>query len=41
MASKKIYNSTEVRPYIYICTHKLTGEFYIGYREKNVTIGTK
>jgi hypothetical protein len=30
-----IYQSTEVRPYIYICTHKTTGKFYIGYREAN------
>lgn len=33
-----IYQSTEVRPYIYICTHKTTGEFYIGYREANKVI---
>ena len=30
-----IYNSTKVYPYVYICIHKITREFYIGYREKN------
>lgn len=30
-----IYASTKVSPYVYICTHKTTGKFYIGYREKN------
>lgn len=30
-----IYNSTQVWPYVYICTHKETGHFYIGYRERN------
>lgn len=30
-----IYASTQVRPYVYICVHKETGEFYIGFREKN------
>lgn len=24
-------------PYVYICTHKETGHFYIGYRERNKT----
>jgi hypothetical protein len=33
-----IYNSTQVRPYVYLCTHKETGKFYIGYREKNVKL---
>jgi hypothetical protein len=33
-----IYNSTQVRPYVYLCTHKDTGKFYIGYREKNVKL---
>ncbi len=30
------YKSTKVCPYVYLCTHKLTGEFYIGYRASNV-----
>lgn len=30
------YNSTRSCPYVYICTHKTSNEFYIGYREKNV-----
>jgi hypothetical protein len=30
-----IYASTIVRPYVYICTHKITKHFYIGYRAKN------
>lgn len=29
------YPSTQVRPYVYICFNKETGEFYIGYREAN------
>lgn len=32
-----IYTSTRVLPYVYICTHKITGQFYIGYRERNTT----
>lgn len=31
-----IYQSTKPTPYVYMCVHKTTGEFYIGYREKNV-----
>lgn len=31
-----IYSSTRAYPYAYILTHKETGEFYIGYRQKNV-----
>lgn len=34
-----IYTSTQVRPYVYICVHKVTGKFYIGYREWNVHLG--
>ena len=30
--------SSDPKPYVYICTHKITGEFYIGYREYNVTL---
>lgn len=30
-----IYNSTKVLPYVYICVHKETEQFYIGYREDN------
>lgn len=30
-----IYNSTKVRPYVYICIDKASGQMYIGYREKN------
>jgi hypothetical protein len=33
-----IYHSTRSVPYVYICTHKTTYEFYIGYREKNVSL---
>ena len=31
-----IYRSTKSAPYVYICTHKNSGEFYIGYRCANV-----
>jgi hypothetical protein len=34
--SMNIYESTKATPYIYICIHKLTGEFYWGYREANI-----
>ena len=30
------HHSTKVKPYVYICIHKQTGKFYIGYREANV-----
>lgn len=30
-----IYTSTQVHPYVYRCTHKMTGEFYIGFRKAN------
>ena len=33
-----IYKSTQPRPYVYICIHKETGQFYIGYREDNVRL---
>jgi hypothetical protein len=33
-----IYSSDKVVPYVYICTHKETNQFYIGYREKNVKL---
>lgn len=31
-----IYESTKCSPYVYICTHKETGQFYIGSRCRNV-----
>jgi len=34
-----IYQSTKVAPYVYMCVHKITNEFYIGYREKNIKLG--
>jgi len=33
-----IYPSSRVLPYVYICTHKETGQFYIGYRAANVKL---
>jgi hypothetical protein len=33
--SMSIYSSEKSTPYVYICTHNVTGEFYIGYREAN------
>jgi hypothetical protein len=30
-----IYPSTKVLPYVYWLNHKITGQFYIGYREAN------
>ena len=33
-----IYKSTRAMPYVYMCVHKNTGEFYIGYRSKNVKL---
>lgn len=30
---------TQVLPYVYKMTHKVTGEYYIGYRKKNVSLG--
>ena len=34
-----MYQSTKVKPYVYRGTHKVTGEYYIGYRELNVKFG--
>ncbi len=34
------YSSDKAVPYVYICTHKETGQFYIGYRMKNVKLNT-
>jgi hypothetical protein len=33
-----IYSSSRVLPYVYVCTHKITNQFYIGDREKNVKL---
>lgn len=33
-----IYQSTKAAPYVYLCTHKITGEFYFGYREVNLRL---
>jgi len=33
-----IYTSTKAMPYVYMCIHKTTSEFYIGYREYNVKL---
>jgi hypothetical protein len=33
-----IYPSTRALPYVYICTHKESGQFYIGYRSANVKL---
>lgn len=33
----KSYTSSKPAPYVYVCTHKDTGEFYIGFRCKNVS----
>ena len=32
------YSSDKALPYVYICTHKETNQFYIGYREANVKL---
>ena len=40
-AMSNIYHSTEVRPYVYCCTHKVTNKFYIGYREANLVPSTQ
>ena len=37
MSSNNIY-STQVKPYVYMCTHKKSKQFYIGYREQNVVL---
>ena len=36
--SMTIYSSTKAVPYVYVCTHKETNQFYIGYRERNVKL---
>ena len=28
--------STKIYPYVYVCTHKITGYYYIGYRSANL-----
>lgn len=28
--------STKIYPYVYVCTHKITGHYYIGYRSANL-----
>ena len=33
-----IYTSEQVRAYVYICIHKVTGQIYAGYREKNIRL---
>ena len=33
-----IYSSDKAVPYVYICTHKDTNQFYVGYREVNVRL---
>lgn len=37
MSSTDIYPSSNILPYVYLCTHRETGEYYIGYRFKNKT----
>jgi hypothetical protein len=36
--SMDIYSSDKAVPYVYICTHKETNQFYIGYRMANVKL---
>ena len=36
--SMNIYSSDKAVPYVYICTHKETNQFYIGYRMRNVKL---
>ena len=33
-----LYHSTLARPYVYCCRHRITGRYYIGYREQNVSL---
>ena len=40
MISNSIYPSERVLPYVYVCTHKQTGHFYIGSRCANKTPST-
>lgn len=37
MTSSNIYPSTKTFPYVYKCTNRETGKFYIGYRKANKT----
>lgn len=32
------YQSSKARPYVYVCTHRITKQIYIGYREANVKL---
>jgi len=36
-----IYKSKKVLPYVYLATNRITGEFYIGYREANKVPSTE
>jgi len=36
--SMTIYTSTRAMPYVYMCINKYSGQFYIGYRVKNVRL---
>jgi hypothetical protein len=33
-----IYRSSKPMPYVYVCIHKHTKQFYIGYREKTIKL---
>jgi hypothetical protein len=33
------YSSTKICAYVYLCTHKVSKHFYIGYRERNIALG--
>lgn len=33
-----IYTSSQARPYVYVCTHRETKNFYIGFRQRNVVL---
>ena len=33
-----MYKSTKSKPYVYLCTHKISKQFYIGYRESNTKL---
>jgi len=35
MTSTDIYSSEKILPYVYLCTHKENGTFYIGSRTSN------
>jgi hypothetical protein len=36
--SMTTYSSDKAAPYVYVCTHKETNQFYVGYREVNVKL---